>query len=205
MVAEKRHGFSERANSLLRRSIGQASLKASGWSVAGPPPLSKRYVLLAAPHTSNWDLPVMLSITMVYDLPVHWMGKHTLFAPPFGGLMRKLGGLPIERHKHQGVVETVAEWYKNADELVIAIPPEATRSRAPYWRSGFYRIAQAASVPIALGFLDYGRKVGGIGPLITPTGDVRADMDKIRAFYAPMRGKLPDNFDVPRLREEDEL
>jgi 1-acyl-sn-glycerol-3-phosphate acyltransferase len=186
-----------------KKQLGQAWLTASGWTVAGPAPDEKRYVLLAAPHTSNWDLPVMLSITMVLGIDVHWMGKHTLFAFPFGGLMKQLGGLPIERHKHAGVVQQIAQRYAESRELVIAIPPEATRSRAPYWRSGFYRIAQAANVPIALGFLDYQRRLGGIGMLIRPSGDVHADMEKIRTFYAPMQGKFPNNFATPRLREED--
>ena len=184
--------------------LGKAMMAASGWTASGPPPAEKRFVLLAAPHTSNWDLPVMLSITLSMGLKVHWMGKHTLFAPPFGGLMRWLGGLPIERHKNVGVVEAVAAQYRQAEELIIAIPPEATRSRVPYWRSGFYHIARAANVPIALGFLDYGKQVGGIGPLIRPSGDIRADMEKIRTFYEPMRGKYAENFGVPRLREEDE-
>jgi len=188
----------------LQKALGRAYMAASGWTASGPPPAEKRFVLLAAPHTSNWDLPVMLSITMSLGLKVHWMGKHTLFKPPFGGLMRWLGGLPIERHKHKGVVEAVAERYRQADELVIAIPPEATRSRAAFWRSGFYHIAREAQVPIALGFLDYEKQVGGIGPLIWPTGDIHADMDKIRTFYAPMQGKFAENFAVPRLREEDE-
>ncbi len=204
MAARKAQAFSEQVSSALQKQLGHAMLKASGWTIGGPPPLAKRYVLLAAPHTSNWDLPVMLAITLVYGLRVRWMGKHTLFAPPFGPFMRMLGGLPIERHRHVGVVESTADWFEKSDELVIAIPPEATRSRAPYWRSGFYRIAQAANVPIALGFLDYERRVGGIGPLITPSGNLRADMDKIRAFYGSMQGKFPENFAVPRLKEEDD-
>ncbi|MFT3925019.1 MAG: lysophospholipid acyltransferase family protein [Myxococcales bacterium] len=191
-------------DSSLQKQLGKAMLVASGWTASGPPPAEKRYVLLAAPHTSNWDLPVMLALTMSFGLTVRWMGKHSLFKPPFGGFMKLLGGLPIERHKQKGVVEAVAEEYRNAEELIIAIPPEATRSRAPYWRSGFYHIARAAQVPIALGFLDYEKQIGGIGPLIQPSGDIHADMEKIRTFYAPMQGKFAENFAVPRLREEDE-
>jgi 1-acyl-sn-glycerol-3-phosphate acyltransferase len=187
----------------VRERLGRTSVALAGWSIAGPAPREKRYVLVAAPHTSNWDLPVMLSITEALGVRVHWMGKHQLFRFPFGPVMRALGGLPIERHKQAGVVDAVAAWYARSEELVIAIPPEATRSRASYWRSGFYRIAQAARVPIALGFLDYGRRVGGIGPLLWPSGDLAADMGRIRAFYAPMRGKHPELFGVPRLREED--
>jgi 1-acyl-sn-glycerol-3-phosphate acyltransferase len=196
-------GHTERER-IAQKELGKAMMAAWGWTASGPAPEERRYVLLAAPHTSNWDLPVMLAITMSLGLKVHWMGKHTLFAPPFGGVMKALGGLPIERHKNVGVVEAVAAQYRSADELIIAIPPEATRSRVPYWRSGFYHIARAANVPIALGFLDYAKQLGGIGPLIHPTGDVRADMEAIRTFYAPIQGKYPDNFGVPRLREEDE-
>ncbi len=156
------------------------------------PPAERRFVLLAAPHTSNWDLPVMLSHhhELRAEGPLDGQAHAVRAALPFGAFMKALGGLPIERTKHRGVVETVADQYRNTDELVIAIPPEATRSRAPYRRSGFHHIASAAQVPIALGFLDYEKQIGGIGPLIYPSGDVRADMDAIRTFYAPTEGQV---------------
>lgn len=186
-----------------RQRLARALLAATGWSLAGPPPRARRYVLVAAPHTSNWDLPVMLALTTAMGIRVHWLGKHTLFRFPFKHFMQALGGISVDRSKHSGLVEAVAARLNDEDAFVVAIPPEGTRKYAPYWRSGFYRIAQTASVPIALGFLDYQRRVGGIGPLMHPSGDVVADMDKIRAFYRDKQAKVPERFAVPRLREED--
>jgi 1-acyl-sn-glycerol-3-phosphate acyltransferase len=187
----------------MRKLLGQAFLKAFGWTTSGAPPSNACYVMVAAPHTSNWDLPFMLAMSAAMGVPLRWMGKHTLFAFPFGTVMRALGGIPIERHKIKNVVEATADKLREAESLVVLVPPEATRGKADHWRSGFYHIAKAAQVPIVLGYLDYETRTGGLGPAIMPSDDVRADMDKIRAFYADKRGKFPDLFSTPRLKEED--
>ncbi|MGB8221953.1 MAG: lysophospholipid acyltransferase family protein [Polyangiales bacterium] len=188
---------------MLKEWIGQAFLRVAGWKTDGERPALERYVIIASPHTSNWDLPFMLAMAFVYDIPVRWMGKHTLFKPPFGSFFKLLGGIPIVRHQPGGVVGQMIEHFGNNDALVLMVPAEGTRSHVDYWKSGFYHIARGADVPVVLSFLDFGKKVGGIGPAIRLTGDYRADMDKIRAFYADKKGHRPENVGVIRLREED--
>ena len=174
----------------------------TGFKVVGTASEVAKYVVIAAPHTSNWDLPHALAAARVLGVSVHWVGKHTLFSWPLGWLMRRLGGIAVDRRAAHGMVEQLAERFRQADRLVLLVPPEGTRSPAKLWKSGFYHIAKAAQVPIACSFVDYGRKQSGIGPLILPSDDIRADMDKVRAFYADIRGRYPQNETVPRLKEE---
>lgn len=188
---------------MIKRWIGHAFLKVAGWEVTGERPAIDRYVIIAAPHTSNWDMPFMLAFAFVYDIPVRWMGKHTLFKAPFGPFFRKLGGIPIVRHRPGGVVAQMIEEFDDRQSLVLMVPAEGTRSHVEYWKSGFYRIAIGAKVPVVLSYLDFATKKGGIGPALEMTGDAQADMDAIRAFYQGMEGLRPDNVGVIRLREED--
>jgi 1-acyl-sn-glycerol-3-phosphate acyltransferase len=188
---------------MIKRWIGEAFLRIAGWKTEGERPTRDRYVIIAAPHTSNWDMPLMLAMAFVYDIPVRWMGKHTLFKAPFGPFFKSLGGIPIVRDRPGGVVGQMVEHFENNDSLVLMVPAEGTRSHVDYWKSGFYHIARAADVPVVLSFLDFGKKVGGIGPSIELTGDFKADMDRIRAFYAGKQGHRPENVGVIRLREED--
>ncbi len=188
----------------MKKLVGNLILKASGWKALPGEPDAQSYVIIAAPHTSNWDLVYMLAIGFVLDIDIRWMGKKSLFEPPLGWLTGPLGGVPIDRSQPQGVVEQMARRLQG-EPMKLAVPPSGTRSRREYWKSGFYHIANAAQVPIALGFLDYSRKEGGLGPSVTPTGDIVADMDKIRAFYASKRGKFPQQETRIRLKEEDAL
>jgi len=188
---------------MIKKWIGKAFLGAAGFKMVGERPPVDRYVIIAAPHTSNWDMPFMLAMAFVYDIPVRWMGKHTLFRAPFGPFFKRLGGIPIVRHRPGGVVGQMVEHFETNESLVLMVPAEGTRSYVDYWKSGFYRIAFAADVPVVLSFLDFGTKVGGIGPSLKLTGDIRADMDEIRAFYAGKQGLRPENMGVIRLREED--
>ena len=188
---------------MLKRWIGQAFLKATGWRVDGGRPPIDRYVIIAAPHTSNWDMPFMLAFAFIYDIPVKWMGKHTLFKGVYGPFFKRLGGIPIVRQRPGGVVGQMVEAFEKNESLVLMVPAEGTRSHVDYWKSGFYHIARQADVPVVLSYLDFGNKIGGIGPALKMTGDVRADMDRIRAFYAGKTGLRPENVGVIRLREED--
>ena len=194
---------SSRPKRVLKRWIGSTFLRATGWKMSGVRPAVDRYVIIAAPHTSNWDMPFMLAMAFVYDIPVRWMGKHTLFSPPFGALLKRLGGIPIVRDQPGGVVGQMVDYFKDNGSLVLMVPAEGTRSHVEYWKSGFYHIARAADVPVILSYLDFEKKVGGIGPSLQLTGDIHADMDKIRAFYAGIEGLRPQNVGVIRLREED--
>ncbi len=188
---------------MIKRWIGEAFLRVAGWKTEGERPSIDRYVIIAAPHTSNWDMPLMLAMAFVYDIPVRWMGKHTLFKAPFEPFFKALGGIPIVRHRPGGVVGQMIEHFENNESLVLMVPAEGTRSHVDYWKSGFYHIARGANVPVVLSYLDFGKKVGGIGPAIELTGDFRADMDRIRDFYAEKEGFHPEKVGVIRLREED--
>jgi len=188
----------------VKEALGRAFLAATGWQQDGDRPSPPQFVLIAAPHTTNWDLPFMLALSFVYDVPIKWAGKHTLFEPPYGVLMRALGGIPIVRHERGNRVQALAALFDEIPDLVLTMPAEGTRSRTEYWKSGFYRIAVEADVPIVCGFLDYSRKRGGFGLVVHPTGDVRADMAKIRRFYEDKVGMYPEKFGPVRLRAEDE-
>ncbi len=169
--------------------LSKVFLRLSGWKVRGQLPQEKKFVMIAAPHTSNWDLPFMLTICFALKARPYWMGKEQIFKPPFRGLMKWMGGIPIDRSKTNNVVEYTAEVMKSSEEIIITVPPEGTRSKVKYWKTGFYHISNLAQVPIVLGFLDYEKKIGGIGGVIYPTGDIDKDMLKIKAFYGTVRGK----------------
>lgn len=171
--------------------LARLILELIGWRMVGEIPAPKA-VLIGAPHTSNWDFPLALLAFWALDIDARWVAKHTIFRPPFGGLLRALGGIPLDRERTTDFVPANVELFEREDALVLAIAPEGTRSRTERWRSGFYWIAHGAGVPIALGFLDYGRRVGGIGGLLFPSGDVEADMERIRAFYADKTAKHPE-------------
>ena len=188
----------------MRHWLANMVLKLFGWRAEGSLADYSSCVLVVAPHTSNWDFPVMLLLAVALRLKVTWMGKHSLFRPPFGWIMRRLGGLPINRSARHNMVQQAVNSFRTHDRLMLAILPEGTRKRAPYWKSGFYHIALGAQVPIALGFADYRRKVGGIGRVIMPSGDVDADMALIRDFYSEIIGKRPDQFGEIRLKSQEE-
>lgn len=183
--------------------IGRLYLRACRWRVAGTLPACPRAVVIAAPHTSNWDLPFMLAVAWVLGVRPSWLGKRELFRAPFGRVLRWLGGVPVDRRAPQGLVGEAVARFAEVDELFLVIPPSGTRARAAHWKSGFYHVARGASVPIACAYLDYRERVGGIGLVLRPSGDVRADMDRIRAFYADKQGKFPHQATPVRLREEE--
>ena len=178
-------------------------LRLCGWRLEGQAPSTRQCVMIAAPHTSNWDFIWMKLMAWALDMPVNWLGKHTLFKPPFGPIMRSLGGVPVDRRGSQNLVEQIADRFAEGEAMTLGIPAEGTRSATPYWRSGFYHIAASAKVPIVLSYLDYGNRRGGIGISLTPSGDLVADMNKIRAAYEGMQGKFPELSGPIRLREED--
>ena len=186
----------------MLKLVARWFLKLAGWEPEGSQPRERRFVLIAAPHTSNWDLAYMLAVATHFDLKVSWMGKHALFRPPFGWLMRRVGGIRIVRHQRGDRVSEMVRAFEQRESLVLVVPAEGTRGYVAHWKSGFYHIARSAGVPIVLGYLDYARRRGGFGPALNPTGDIRCDMDKIRAFYADKIGKHPDQFGEVRLKEE---
>ena len=186
----------------MKRSLARGLLKLLGWSVEGERPTPEKYVLIAAPHTSNWDFILMMLYAWSFDMRISWMAKHSLFRPPLGWLMRAMGGIPIHRYQQRNVVDQMVDIFAEAHQLVLVVPAEGTRGYTDYWKSGFYHIASQAGVPVVPSYLDFGRKRGGFGPAYTLSGDVRADMAFFREFYAPIQGRFPDLFGPVRLRDE---
>lgn len=190
----------------ISRLLANASLKSAGWKFEGEAPREKRYVALAVPHTTNWDGPLLLLLARSIDLPIRWMVKDSLAKGPLGPPIRWLGAVPIDRSKRNGMVQQAVEYFRTSEQLALFIPPEGTRSRTDGWKSGFYHIALGADVPVVPSYLDFARRRAGLGPAMRMTGNVREDMDRLRAFYAKMNavGLHPEKTSPIRLREEDE-
>lgn len=163
-----------------------------GWKAEGAPPADRRCVILAAPHTSNWDFVNVLGLTNALGIKAHFMGKKSLFRWPMGRFMRDMGGVSIDRSASRNYVEATIAEFARRDEFMLIIAAEGTRSAVAQWRTGFYHIALGAGVPLVLGYVDYARKVGGLGPAIVPTGDYEADMARIVAFYADKTARHPE-------------
>jgi 1-acyl-sn-glycerol-3-phosphate acyltransferase len=187
-----------------RHTAGRLILRLIGWDVVTPPPKDPKMVMMAAPHTSNWDTFLMLVAASVYRVRIRFLVKDTLFWWPMGPLLRAFGGIPIDRSGNLGLVEQAAQVLREADRMMLAVAPSGTRTRTERWRSGFYWIAVQAQVPLVCGILDYGRKRASFGPRIEVTGDIRRDMDAIRAAYEGVTGKDPSKQTPIRVKEEDE-
>ncbi|NNE07870.1 MAG: acyltransferase [Gemmatimonadetes bacterium] len=169
-------------------------LKILGWSFEGEVPSEKKYVLIAAPHTSNWDFVLMVLYRYLLRMKVNWMGKDSLFRPPLGFFFRAFRGIPIDRSSRNQVVSNVAAEYAKRENLILIITPEGTRGKTKLWKSGFYHIAREAGVPIALAYVDAPRKVVGIHKrLLMPSGDMEADLDVIRSVYQGKVGIRAEN------------
>ena len=161
----------------------------SGWKADGKIPDIKKFVIIAAPHSTNWDFVFFLLVIFKLRLPVHWMGKKTMFKWPFAWLLKRLGGIPIDRSQKGNLVQAMVDAFNESAQLMVTIAPEGTRSRVKYWKTGFYHIAAQAGVPIALGYIDYPKKIVGIGPMFAPTGDIDTDMAEIQAYYSDFSGR----------------
>jgi 1-acyl-sn-glycerol-3-phosphate acyltransferase len=179
-------------------------LALAGWRAALVQPLPERCVVLVYPHTSNWDFPIGLAFTWMTGLGFRFVGKDSLFKGPFGRLLRYWGGIPVNRREPAGVMASLARAFADEREFRIGITPEGTRAHAKFWKSGFYRLARIAKVPVALAFIDYRQRVVGIGGYFDPTGDVAADMARIAAFYADKVGRHPERMGPVRMRDDFE-
>lgn len=184
--------FDSRTIATAMHYISISILRLLGWELVGPLPAIKKYVLIAAPHTSNWDFLVLLLAAFGLKAKAFWMGKDTLFRSPHGAIFRWLGGIPVDRSSTHNAVDQSVIFIREQDEVLLAIAPEGTRKKVTTWKTGFYYIAHQAGVPIVCGFIDYGRKRTGIGPQLMPTGDIEADMKIIREFYSDIQGKHHD-------------
>ncbi len=170
-------------------------LKLARWKVVGTIPDVSKCVVIAAPHTSNWDFPTFLSLVGYFNLNVRYFGKHSLFEGPFGWFFYRLGGMPVHREtsKASDMIDVAVKSFANSDKMMLGIAPEGTRSSVIKWKTGFYRIAVAADVPIAIAYLDASKREVGFSHLFYPTGDMDKDMAEIQAFYAEKVGINPKN------------
>lgn len=169
-----------------------AMYRLRGWKAEGEVPEPRRFIIIAAPHTSNWDFVNFLGLTADLKVRAHFMGKLSLFKWPIGGFMKQMGGIPVDRHNASNAVAQMVEQFARRAEFMLTVAPEGTRGKAKKWRTGFYQIALAAKVPMVVGLMDYGTKTGGLGPLIWPTGDFRADMMKVLEVYKSCIPKFPE-------------
>jgi 1-acyl-sn-glycerol-3-phosphate acyltransferase len=167
-------------------------LRLFGWRLVGQAPQVSQCVIIFAPHTSNWDFPVMLLVIFAFGHRVHYLAKHTLFRFPYAWFFRATGGIPVERGERHDLVAIMTRAFSERSELWLAVAPEGTRARTDHWKSGFYQIALAAKVPVMPAFLDARRKECGIGELIELSGDVELDLAVLRAFYADKQGIRPE-------------
>ena len=184
----------QRAHTRLAAALGRLGMGLSGWRFEGEMPDVRKMVLIVAPHTSNWDFPVGLQAKLALRLGGTFIGKHTLFRWPLGIFMRRLGGIPVDRKATSGFVGEVAAALRQADRMTVVLAPEGTRRRVEHWKSGFYRIALDAGVPILPVAFDYSRRVIAFAPLFNPTGDYEKDLVELRAFYRPEMGLRPENY-----------
>lgn len=188
----------------VKQATGRLVLRAMRYRMeGGPPPTDLACVLVAAPHTSWLDFPLMMSIAWAHELTPLFLAKQEMFRAPFGGLMRRLGGIPVDRDDPGNLVADLVARSRSGESFSLAIAPEGTRGRGTHWKSGFYRIALDAGLPLVLTYIDGPTRSGGFGPTIALSGDVHADMDLVRAFYADKHGVVPANWTPPLLREED--
>ena len=186
-----------------RRAVARAYWRVSRWTLRTERvPQDGSGIILGAPHTSNWDFVLMLAISTSVGVRVRWLGKHTLFTGLMGPFARALGGIPVDRRDPSLVVDDIVSRVRAGEVFSLVITPEGTRSKGEYWKSGFYRIAREAGMPVTLGYVDRTTMTAGLGPTLELTGDVRADMDLVRAFYADKAGFHPELRTEPRLRDE---
>ena len=187
----------------MRRLIARIFWAFSRWKLVTEPAPTRPTVLIGAPHTSNWDFVLMLGIAWRLGMDFRWLGKKSLFAGWRGPIMRGLGGIPVDRDDAGRVVDEVVARVKAGEVFGLVVTPDGTRGGNTRWKSGFYRIARDAGMPVTLGYVDRTTMTTGLGPTLELSGDVRADMDAVRAFYADKSGFVPARRTEPRLRAED--
>ena len=188
----------------VMRAVSHGMMRLTGWRTEGMTPdeiaAYPKFILIAAPHTSNWDFPITLMLCFVLRLRVYWMAKASLFAWPIRWLSRWLGGIPINRSASNNTVQNTIAAFGARERLAVIVAPEGTRGKVTHWKTGFYHMAHGAGVPIALAYLDFKHKTGGIGKMFIPSGDIAADMEEIQRFYAGITGKNSDQFDASTVK-----
>jgi 1-acyl-sn-glycerol-3-phosphate acyltransferase len=186
----------------VKRFLARVFWMLSRWTLEGDEVPTRPTILVGAPHTSNWDFVLMLAIAWQLGIDVHWLGKKSLFSGWRGPIMRRIGGVPVDRDDPSRVVKDVIAQVHSGEVFALVVTPDGTRGGNEYWKSGFYRIGRETGMPVTLGYVDRTTMTTGLGPSFDLTGDVAADMDRIRAFYADKAGVRPSRRTEPRLREE---
>ena len=189
----------------MLKTLSRTILKLAGWHIDVTLPKEKKFVLIGAPHTTNWDLPIALLCFWAVSLRITWVGKKQLFIGPLNYFFRALGGLPVDRSVSTGFIEQVAQLFKDREQMVFGLTPEGTRSRTEHWKTGFYYLALAAKVPLCLAYIDYPSRTIGFGKMITPSGDIDKDFEQIKLFYQDKKGKHPKNQGPIRIKERSKI
>tara|TARA_Y100000385_G_scaffold90849_1_gene93566 strand:+ start:1075 stop:1629 length:555 start_codon:yes stop_codon:yes gene_type:complete len=179
----------------MKKFLSKLFLRIMGWKLVGEVPKEvKKAVLVCAPHTSNWDFPLALASFAIADLKVNYFIKKSWFFFPMNLFFKATGGVPVDRAKNHGLVDSMTLLLKESDEMIVVVPAEGTRSWVPKWKTGFYHIAKAAQVPLILGFVDFKKKELGFGPLFNISGDFEQDMTRIQAFFKEKSAKFPEKY-----------
>ncbi len=181
----------------MMRFISKLYLRLSGWKIDGAiPPEVRKCVLVAVPHTSNYDFPIARAILYVMDVKLRYLIKKDWMVFPLSILFKASGAIGVDREQKSNLVDTIIDIINDSDDMVIVIPVEGTRKLVKKWKLGFYYIAMGAGVPIVMSYLDYEKKVGGIGPMFYPTGNVAEDMELMRNFYKNIVPRHPENISL---------
>lgn len=186
----------------MLKTFAKFVLKLTGWTLKIKLPEEKKFVLIGAPHTSNWDLPLALLAFWSIDLKIYWVAKIQIFKGPLHNFFSALGGIPVDRSCSYGFIEQITERFKLTNEMVLTIAPEGTRKQTEHWKSGFYYIATKANVPIVFGYIDYAKRTLGFEQILHPGGDIEADMKIIADYYKNIQGKYPKKHGDIRTRKK---
>ena len=188
--------------SSMLKLLSKIILKLIGWHVDATLPEEKKFVVIGAPHTTNWDLPIGLLSFWSISIHLTWVAKKQLFVGPLDYIFRAMGGIPVDRSVHTGFIEQIAHQFNSRDEMVFGITPEGTRSKTEYWKTGFYYIALEAGVPVCLAYVDFPSRTFGFGEMLYPSGDIKKDFEKIKLFYENKVGKKPENQGPVKMRDK---
>lgn len=178
----------------MKKAISHLILKILGWKIIGDIPTEKKYVIILAPHTSNWDFIIGRCFGYILGIEAKFLGKSQLFKFPYGWIFTLMGGIPVDRSKHNNLVSFAIDLFNNTKQLVLGIAPEGSRSRVDSWKLGFYHIAVGANIPIAISFLDYTKKEAGIKLMFKPEGKLENDLKNIEAIYKNIEPKYPEKY-----------
>ena len=176
----------------ILRFIGKAAMKITGWKTIGHFPRDERVVLVVGPHTSNWDFVVAMSAVLSWDINIHWVGKHSIFKKGFRRVLRKMGGIPVNRANPDALKEEIVDITNKYKGFIIGLAPEGTRKKVERLKTGFLRIANDTNSKIMLAGIDFSNKTIELGEFFSPSGDVEQDLNNIKHYFSNFSGKRPE-------------